>query len=114
MGGLVLALAVALLPSGCGEERSFLDAGDLRDGSRDAGHPDAPSEVPDSNWNLDSRMAGVVEGGINLEGGGPPPPGRVRCYFGKTYDCTRDGEECCISRDHCYFPATEPEACPDG
>ena len=115
MGMGRLELVVLLLVAACSDDRHRDgDAGVDLDAQpfNDAQQMDAGTNSSDSGPLPDGGM-GIVEGGINLEGGGPPP-GRVRCYFGKNYNCTRAGEECCVSRDICYFPSEEPAVCPDG
>jgi hypothetical protein len=74
---------------------------------------------PDAGVVMD---AGAFDGGqtqsgpdaeLMLSDAGELPPGRIRCYFGPRYNCTRDGEACCEASQLCYFPDMEPDFCPE-
>lgn len=105
MKRLILSLLLAALLDGCGGE-SPPDGGLNRDASlRDSG-----GGLLDAA--LDGGESDSGGSSVDLEGGAPLPPGRVACYFGPTYNCTREGEACCESNRTCYFPESEPEFCP--
>jgi hypothetical protein len=58
----------------------------------------------------------VVAGGgtIDLDGGTPFPPGRLKCFDPETgtgFDCSQSGLVCCVKKDVCYDPPREPTFC---
>jgi hypothetical protein len=57
----------------------------------------------------------VADGGnIDLDSGGPPPWGYLKCYDADTgagFVCEDSGQVCCEKKDNCWDPATEPTFC---
>ena len=87
------------------------DAGELdcdpRPGS-DAGKSDA---VSSSGGTVGG---GLIDVNLNPEGGTTFPDARWKCYdadSGAGFMCENFGQQCCVKKDVCYDPATEPSFC---
>lgn len=53
-------------------------------------------------------------GNIDLDSGGPPPWGYLKCYdpnTGAGFVCEDSGMVCCEKKDNCWDPAADPTFC---
>ena len=84
---------------------------DTKPGAADAGTGGSTSDGSAADATGSGGNFGQLDGGED-SGQVGLPPGKFACNADGKYRCTHPGEECCTSKDLCYYPASEPDFCP--